>query len=494
MGLFTFKKPAVPHTEASLVLFNTLSGKKEPFVPLRKGEATMYNCGPTVYDHQHIGNLKPYVFADVLHRALSFNGYAVAQVINITDVGHLTGDNAGNADTGEDKMEKGSRARGQSPQELALSITKEWRDDLERLNIETRHIHFTKATDYIEEQIALAKTLDEKGYAYLTQDGLYFDTSKFNDYGKLGNIDIKNLEAGARVEMGEKRHATDFALWKLSKPEDHRQQEWDSPWGKGFPGWHLECTAMIFTELGKQIDIHTGGIDHIPVHHNNEIAQAEAASGKTPYVRFWLHSAFVSIEGQKISKSLGNTVRLSQVVDRGFAPLSLRYWMLTAHYRSPLNFTWEALEGAQTAYKRMLRIFVDELGSEGGSIAPSYKSRFIDRINDDLDTPQAIALTWELLKDGSVAPADKRATLLFFDQILGLGFIEGGERISAMLSGSAKKLAVSDIPTAIKAAVEAREKARQEKDWVRADELRQEALAQGYTITDTQDGPQIEKL
>lgn len=475
-----------------LKLFNTLSGKKEVFVSLTPGEVSMYNCGPTVYDYQHIGNLRPYVFADILKRTLVYSGYRVAQVINITDVGHLTGDNEGDADTGEDKVEAGSRKAGISARELSERITTAWQEDLQRLNINTQEIVFTRATDYIREQIALAQTLDEKGYAYKTDDGLYFDTEKFKDYGNLGNINLEHLQAGARVEMGGKHHPTDFALWKFSRPEDQRQQEWDSPWGKGFPGWHLECTAMIFAQLGKQIDIHTGGIDHIPVHHNNEIAQAEAVTGKQ-YVKYWLHNAFITIDHQKISKSMGNTVRLAQLMDRGFLALSYRYWLLTGHYRSPLNFTWEALEGAQTAYKRLLKMFVEELGTTNGATAESYRTRFRELIHDDLDTPQVIALMWELVKNPDVSKPDKRATLLEFDNMLGLGLIEGNERIKSMLEGTAKRIAVSEAPENIQKLVEEREEAREAKDWQKADELRDSIAQEGFTIIDSKEGPELEQ-
>ena len=471
-----------------LKLTNTLSGKKDVFVPLRPGEVLMYNCGPTVYDHQHIGNLRPYVFADVLRRTFEYNHYQVSQVINITDVGHLTSDD----DDGDDKMEKGSEQAGLTAQELASTITQEWKEDLERLSVKTHEVVFTKATSYIREQIALAQTLDEKGYAYTTEDGLYFDTSLFKAYGKLGNINLENLEAGARVDMGDKRHATDFALWKFSKPDEKRQQEWESPWGVGFPGWHLECTAMIFAELGKQIDVHTGGIDHIPVHHNNEIAQAEVVTGKQ-YARFWLHNAFITIDHQKISKSIGNTIRLTQIMDRGFLPLAYRYWLLTGHYRSPLNFTWEALEGAQTAYTRLLRTFVEELGSTNGVVSQNYRTRFHTFINDDLDTPQSIALIWELLKDVNVSKPDKRSTLLEFDKVLGLGLIEGNDRIKSMLEGTAKRIAVALAPENIQKLVEERESAREAKDWEKADELRDSIAEEGFTVIDSKEGPELEQ-
>lgn len=489
MSLFSaFSRAPSPTADTEPVFFfNTLTGTKDRFVPLQSGSVTMYNCGPTVYDYQHIGNLRPYVLADVLRRVLE-RQYQVTQVINITDVGHLTSD----ADVGEDKMEEGSRKAGLSAQELAESVTAQWKEDLQRLCIDTGAIHFAKATEYIPEQIALAKALDEKGYTYATDDGLYFDTTLFKDYGKLGSINLEHLRSGARVDMGGKKHPTDFALWKRSPGGSKRQQEWDSPWGVGFPGWHLECTAMIFAELGKQIDIHTGGIDHIPVHHNNEIAQAESVTGKQ-YARYWLHGAFITIEGQKISKSLGNTIRLDQIVDRGFFPLAFRYWLLTGHYRSPMNFTWEALQGAHTAYQRLLKLFVEDLGSESGTSHREYTSRFKERMHDDLDTPQAVAIMWELLKDASVSPPDKRATLLNFDKMLGLGLAKGDERIQAMLAGTAKRVAATEASEKVQQLLEAREAARNAKDFQKADELRRAIEQEGYRVIDSKEGPQLEK-
>lgn len=479
--------PPPPPPKPPLRLWNTLSSAKEIFVPIRGPKVTMYNCGPTVYDHQHIGNLKPYVFADVLRRTLEYNDFEVKQVINITDVGHLVSD----ADDGEDKLEKGAKKFGLTAQALAKQITVEYKDDLEKVDIKTKKIQFTKATDYIGEQIALVQTLEEKGYTYRTDDGIYFDTSRFPSYGKLGNIHIEGLKPGARVAGGEKRHPTDFALWKFSAKGEKRQQEWKSPWGIGFPGWHLECTAMIFAELGRQIDIHTGGIDHIPVHHNNEIAQAEAATGKQ-YVKYWLHNAFITIEGKKISKSLGNTILLRNITDRGLNPLAYRMWLLGGHYRSPMNFTWEAVEGANTALLKLHRYFVDELPSRaGGSVDASYQLRFQEAVNDDLDTPKALALLFELVKDDSVTEADKRATILDFDRVLGIGFIEGRKKMKDALSINV--LREGDIPKDIQGLITEREAARAAKNWMEADRLRDQLERKGYTVTDTPKGSKVEK-
>lgn len=455
----------------------------------------MYNCGPTVYDRVHIGNLRPYVFADALRRTLDFWGYRVKQVINITDVGHLVSD----ADEGEDKMEESAKQSGKTAREIADLYTDAFFEDLDALGIDRSRILFPRATEFIGEQIALIQALEEKGYAYAIKDGIYFDTARFPSYGKLGGIKLSALKEGARVEENpEKRGPYDFALWKFSGRKK-RQQEWDSPWGKGFPGWHIECTAMIFKLLGKQIDIHTGGIDHIPIHHNNEIAQAEASTGK-PYVRYWMHNEFITIEGKKISKSLGNTVYLSQLADRGFSPKDLRYWYLTAHYRSPVNFTWEALEAAHTARERLRRYFFDELGRDNDHLRDTnttiYRSEdqsffmrdFTAAIADDLNTPQAIARMWDLIKDENVLPAAKRASLLSADKILGIGLSDVREE---------SKLAVieeSKLPDEVRALMIERESARAAKDFTKADELREKIKSFGYEVKDTSEGPQVTNI
>jgi cysteinyl-tRNA synthetase len=465
-------KPASPALPP-LQFFNTLSGTLETFEPLSPRGVKMYNCGPTVYDRQHIGNLRPYVFADVLRRALEAWGYPVRQVINITDVGHLVGD----GDEGEDKMEASARKQKKTAQEVAKEITEWWFADLDALGLERSRITFTRATDYIEEQLALVKTLEEKGYAYLIADGVYFDTSRFGGYGKLGGINLEGQREGARVEENpEKRSPHDFALWKLSpKKGKKRQQEWDSPWGKGFPGWHIECTAMIFKELGRQIDIHTGGVDHIPVHHNNEIAQAEAASGKQ-YVRYWLHNEFITIEGKKVSKSLGNTIYLSQLTDRGLSPMALRYWYLTAHYRSPINFTWEALTGADQALTRLSRLYLE---APDGEVQKDFIDEFLRLLGHDLDTPKALALLWEQGKTLN------KQTLAEADKLLGLGF--SAERPIA-------KLAVvpdTELPEEVRSLLMQREEARLAKDFGKADILRAAIEEQGYVVKDTPEGPKL---
>jgi cysteinyl-tRNA synthetase len=494
MNLFSIfksgKTESTPHKP--IHLHNTLSLEKEIFESRKPDEVRMYDCGPTVYDTQHIGNLRPYVFADILRRTLEYNNYKVKQVINITDVGHLTGDNEGDADTGEDKLEKAAKAKKRKVRDIAKEVTKDFFKDLERININTKSIIFPKATDHIRDQIAFVSTLEEKGYTYKTKDGIYFDTSRFKDYGKLGNINLEGLREGARIgEHGEKRNPTDFALWKFSPKNSKRQQEWESPWGIGFPGWHIECSAMAMSELGKQIDIHTGGTDHIPVHHNNEIAQTESITSKQ-FATFWLHNEFITIEGKKVSKSIGNTIYLRNIIDRGFSPLSYRYLLLTASYRSPINFTWDALEGAQTALFRLYKFFTEELGSQDGIIISEYKEKFHEMINDDLDTPKALALLWELVKDENIKKEDKRATILHFDQILGLGLARNKRTIQKILS--LKVVSAKDLPEEIQNMLEEREKARKENNWEKADRIRDEIQKQGYRLEDSEKGPKIEKV
>ena len=434
----------------------------------------MYNCGPTVYDYTHIGNLRSYVFADILRRMLEYNGYKVTQVINITDVGHLTSDE----DTGEDKLEESARRAHKSAQEIAEFYTESFFRDLAVLGIDIRNIIFPKATDHIKEQIELIKKLEEKGFTYQTSDGVYFDTSKLSDYGKLAQLDVEGLKAGARVEpTGEKKNITDFALWKFSKSGEKRQQEWESPWGVGFPGWHLECSAMSMKYLGEYFDVHTGGIDHVPVHHTNEIAQSESATGK-PFVNYWMHNEFINIDGEKMSKSLGNIITLKNIEEKGFFPLAYRYWILTAHYRTLVNFTWEALGGAQTALDKLYDHFL-EYGDKLGEVNKEYKIKFIKYVNDDLDTPKAIALLWGLVKDGNISDSDKKSTMLDFDKVLGLGFAGVKPEV---------------IPEDILKLVKEREEARKAKNWEKSDMLRDIIRKKRFEVLDTDNGPKVKKI
>lgn len=450
-----------------LKFYNTLGKELQEFTIIGK-EVRMYNCGPTVYGPQHIGNLSAAVFADTLRRTLEFNGHKVKQVINITDFGHLTSD----ADEGEDKMSKGLRATKKAfTMENMLALGTQYMNqylaEIATLNVLTEEIEFPRASDYVPAQIALIKTLEEKGYAYDTKDGVYFETRQFPTYGILGGISTD--DSHARIEeSAEKRGPSDFALWKKT---NEKTLGWDSPWGRGFPGWHIECSAMILSILGKQIDIHTGGIEHVSIHHNNEIAQAEAATGRSPFSRFWLHREHIQLNDAKLAKSDGNVVYLSDLTGRGIDPLALRYWFLTAHYRTASNFTWEALEASASAYKKLHKAAASM--PHGGSIDTGYTKRFTEAINNDLGTPQALALIWELLKDSEVRDADKRATIVHFDTVLGLNLE------AAATSNQA------DIPVEIQALLEARKEAREKKDWQTSDALRDELKLKGYTVSDS---------
>jgi cysteinyl-tRNA synthetase len=453
----------------NLRFYDTYTRSPRDFAPLRPPEVGLYTCGPTVYDYAHIGNLRTYLFEDLLRRVLEFNGYRVNHVMNITDVGHLVSD----ADTGEDKMEKGARRTGKTAWEIAEFYTTAFQDDLRRLNIQAPTI-WCRATDYIPEQIAMIQCIEAKGLTYRTSDGIYFDTVKQPAYGYLARLDIAGLQAGARVEVGEKRNATDFALWKFSPANEQRQMEWDSPWGRGFPGWHIECSAMSAKFLGPYFDIHCGGEDHIPVHHTNEIAQTEACHG-TRLANFWLHGTFLQIDEAKMSKSAGEFLRLQSLIDRGYDPLAYRFFCLGAHYRAKLNFTWESLDGAVTALNR-LRSTMHSWGAPG-VVDEAFVDRFADQINDDLNLPRAVAVVWDLVRSAH-DPATKKATLLAFDRVLGLGLADW-------------QPTVTEIPVAIRALAEQRQQARREKRWQDADALRAEIRAAGYEVEDTPQGPQV---
>ena len=452
-----------------LRLYDTYTRSLRDFQPLHPTEVGLYTCGQTVYDYAHIGNLRTYLFEDILRRILEFNGYTVRHVMNITDVGHLVSD----ADTGEDKMEKGSRRAGQSAWEIAKLYTQAFKDDLRHLNILEPTI-WCKATDHIAEQIATIRCIEDKGFTYRTSDGIYFDTSKLTDYGYLARLDIEGLQAGARVDMGEKRNPTDFALWKFSPPGRQRQMEWDSPWGVGFPGWHIECSAMSAKYLGTYFDIHCGGEDHISVHHPNEIAQTQACHG-TRLANFWLHGYFVMRDEAKMAKSAGEFLRLQALIDRGIDPLAYRFFCLGAHYRARLNFTWESLDGAATALNR-LRGAMSEWGPPGTPDRDTA-DKFTAHVNDDLNTPRAVALAWELVKSG-LPDSTKKATLLHFDKVFGLRLAEW-------------QPAEDSVPDEIAALAQQRQQARAEKRWGDADALRDQIIAAGYEIEDTPQGPRV---
>ncbi len=448
----------------------------------------MYSCGPTVYGPPHIGNLRAYIFADILRRSLEFLDYEVTQVVNITDVGHLTTD----SDAGEDKMEKGARASNKTVWEVAKFYEEQFVTALDALNIK-RPTHLPRATEHITEQIKLIQKLTEKGFTYETSDGIYFDTSKFPNYGKLSGQKLEDKEAGARVAVkSEKKHPADFALWKFCVGEnaDHVMR-WTNPGGtgEGFPGWHIECSAMSSEYLGETFDIHTGGIDHVPVHHENEIAQSEAANSK-PLVKYWLHNEFLTVDGGRMGKSLGNLYTLKDLRAKGFSPLAFRYLCLGTHYRNKLNFTWEALAGAANALKKLHTVF-QEISknchperSEPASAAEGSLEikKFSAAISDDLNTPQALAIVWEVVKDESLPRSARAETLAKFDKILGL-----------QLDQPIKESKVEPTAKQVKLLAE-REKARQNKDFKRSDEIRAEFEKMGLEIEDTADGQVVKKI
>lgn len=453
----------------ALHLYDTYSRQLREFQPLNPPSVGLYTCGPTVYDHAHIGNLRTYIFEDLLRRVLEFNGYTVNHVTNITDVGHLTSD----ADVGEDKMEKGSKRTGKTAWEIAELYTDAFKTDLNRLNIQEPSV-WCRATDHIQEQIEFIQTVEAKGFTYRTSDGIYFDTSQLSDYGYLARLDVEGLQAGARVALAEKRHPTDFALWKFSPPDQTRQMEWESPWGKGFPGWHIECSAMSAKYLGSFFDIHCGGEDHIPVHHTNEIAQTQACYG-THLANFWMHGYFLQLNDAKMAKSSGGFLTLQRLMDRGYDPLVYRYFCLSASYRAQLNFTWESLDGATTALNR-LRTLCYGWG-KAGTLDVGYLERFTTHVNNDLNMPQAVALVWELAKS-NLPDAAKKATLLKFDQVLGL-------RLAAWAPLE------ETIPDNILELAQQRHNARLAKRWQVADQLRDEIIAAGYVVEDTAQGPKV---
>lgn len=452
-----------------LRLFDTYERKVRDFQPLHDRKVGLYCCGPTVYHFVHIGNLRTYLFEDILRRVLELHGYVVDHVVNITDVGHLTSD----ADTGEDKMELGTRRTGMSAWELADYYTEAFKSDIEKLNI-LPPTTWCKATDHIAEQIQFIREIEDKGFAYRTSDGVYFNSRKLNDYGHLARLDIEGLQAGARVEQGERRFVTDFALWKFSPPDEQRQMEWDSPWGRGFPGWHIECSAMSAKYLGDFFDIHCGGEDHIPIHHTNEIAQTEASRG-TRLANFWMHGYFLQLDNAKMSKSSGEFLTLTALEEKGFEPMAYRYFCLTGHYRSQMSFSWESLEANRTALRRLYQAAFD--WGEPGDVSAAWYEKFMACVDDDLNMPRALAVTWDLVRSDE-PPAVKKATLLAFDAVFGLGIAEWEPE-------------TVEIPEEIMALALERDAARKDKNFQRADELREKIEAAGYQVEDTREGPRV---
>lgn len=474
--MWPFKRPAPQEAPARIHFTNTLTGNKEVFIPLKPGVVTMYSCGPTVYSRQHIGNLRATVFSDTIARVLEDAGYRVRRVINLTDVGHLVAD----ADQGEDKMTVAAKREKRDPKTIADEYTRIFLDDIRDLNLNIDDILFPRATEYIKEQIALASTLEEKGFAYRTKEGLYFDTARFPEYGKLGNVAHAHLEAGKRVSADEKRHPADFALWRTAHKGD--LQQWNSPWGYGNPGWHIECSAMSRVLLGTEIDIHTGGEDHIAVHHNNEIAQSEASTGRQ-FVRYWMHNAFLTMSGEKIAKSVGNIAYLSDITERGLHPLALRYFFLQAHYRTPLSFSFDAVTGAGGALSRLWRLVGEIEKESGGKGEPSdAQSRFVAAIRDDLNTPQALGILWESLKGEEFSPEEKWGLIERADRLLGLSLLDAPE-----------EAVVHDVPEEVQKLLEERETARKAKDFKAADALRTDIKNRGYLVEDGPEGPVLTK-
>lgn len=457
-------------------LHNTASRKVEPFFPRNPEKILLYTCGPTVYGLQHIGNYRTFIFEDILVKALRQAGYGVQRVMNVTDVGHLTSDE----DEGEDKMEVGARRDGTTAWEVAKKYEQAFLEDLQLLNIE-KPDQLIRATETIEEQIALIQQLVDKGYTYTTSDGVYFNSSRFPRYGQMAHLDIAGLKEGARVTPNkEKRNLTDFALWKFSPPNSKRDMEWDSPWGKGFPGWHIECSAIALHFLGEELDIHCGGVDHIPVHHTNEIAQSEAVTGK-PFAHYWLHADFLLVDGNKMAKSLGNLYTLADIVSRGIDPLAFRLYVYSASYRSKINFTWEGLEGAATSLHR-LRTAARELKpgnwEEGSNQLQSFRRHFQAALADDLNTPQALAVVWEALKS-NLSSEEKGAFLEGVDQVFSLNIFQDEE---------ADQL---ELPSAVIGWMAEREKARENKDWQQADALRSQIEKAGFDLIDTVQGTSV---
>lgn len=458
-----------------LKFYNTLTRNKQEFTPLNGKIVTMYSCGPTVYNYAHIGNLRTYIFMDLIRRVLKYDGYKIKGVMNITDVGHLMAD----SDDGEDKMQKASREQQKSPYEIAEFYSNIFFTDLKKLNIGKPEI-IAKATDHIQEMIDYVVALLDAGYAYETSDGIYFDIAKFPKYGSLSGKKRDDQVAGARVEVNtEKRNPDDFALWKKADPLHIMQ--WESPWGMGFPGWHIECSAMSQKYLGKVFDIHSGGVDHIPIHHENEIAQNEALTG-TKSVEFWMHGEFMLVDGGKMSKSLGNTYTIAQLEERGYSPIDFRFFCLNAHYRKKLNFTFDGLDAAKVARERLMLALA---GHKAGSAKiaqdklDKYKEDFANAVNDDINVPLALGVLFQAIKEPKSNDIYKLA--LEFDKVLGL---------SLDVLPEIKEEPI-ELPEEIVALVNERAEAKKNRDFAKADAIRAKITELGYTILDTKDGAKV---
>ena len=460
-----------------LKFYNTLTKQKEEFTPLKDNEVRIYTCGPTVYSYAHIGNFRAYVFMDTLRRVLKYNGYKLKHVMNITDVGHLESD----ADDGEDKMVKAARKENKNPYEIAEYYTKIFLNDMDKLNIQRPEI-ICKATDHINEMISFIKEIMDNGYAYETSKGIYFDISKLDKYPVLSNRKVDEQIAGARVEVdSEKRNPYDFALW-IKAPKEHIMK-WESPWGLCYPGWHIECSAMGRKYLGDVFDIHTGGIDHIPTHHENEIAQSKGATGKIP-AKFWMHCEFLTVDGGKMSKSLGNTYTLDVLEQKEIEPLAYKLLCFTSHYRNKLNFTFDVAMASQVALRRLKEGYIKHLNSTDDvddKLINEYKEKFLEAINDDLNMPMAMSVVWEVIKNP--VKSKKLADLLLqFDNVLGLEI----DKPCMVFK--------TEIPQNVLELVEKRKQARLEKNWAESDKLRDEIKKLGYNVKDLPTGTEIEKI
>ena len=453
-------------------LYNTLTRKNEELKPINGNLVKMYSCGPTVYYLPHIGNMRAYIFMDTLRRVIKYNGYQILGVMNITDVGHLTSD----SDDGEDKMEQSARKENKTPMEIAKYYTDIFLNDLKMLNVDIPE-HITKATDYVPKMIEFIKKLEQKGYTYIIDDGVYFDVSKFANYGRLSNKDMGEVGVARIEENSQKRHPFDFALWKFVS-ENHIMK-WDSPWGVGCPGWHIECSTMSSDILGDHFDIHTGGIDHLPIHHENEIAQNDCACGHQ-VVDKWIHNEFVLVDGGKMSKSLGNIYTLSQLKEMGYEPLAYKLFCLNTNYGKTINFTFDGIKSAQSSLNNLRKLVNEHKNSENRieqEKLDKYKADFLDAINDNLNTPLALGIMFSMLKNEPKSK-DIYNLAIDFDRVFGLKLDEEQ---------------VVEIPEEIKDLAEKRWQAKKNKDWATADKLREEILNQGYQILDTKDGYEIKK-
>jgi cysteinyl-tRNA synthetase len=466
--------------DRALMLFNSDGRRLEEFQPRTPGRVGLYTCGLTVYNYAHIGNLRAYLFTDTLRRVLQFKGYDVLHVMNITDVGHLTSD----ADEGEDKMAASARKEGKTVWDIARYYTEYFQADLKKLNVIEPDV-WCKATDHIPEMIALIQRLEMNGLTYIAGGNVMFDVSKFPSYGALARLNLGEQRAGLRVAVDEqKRSPHDFVLWFTRSKFGAQDMQWDSPWGRGFPGWHIECSAMSMKYLGERIDLHCSAVDHIPVHHTNEIAQSEGATGRQ-WVNCWMHGEFLQVDGGKMSKSLGNVYLIEDLAKRGYDPLAFRYFILGGHYRTQLNFTWEAMTGAQRAYENLMDEVEKLRSGEGKKQPPSdegriaaWKVKFHAAIKDDLNMPQALAVLWDLLKAQDLPARERLALALDFDRVLGLNLDQ--------TSGDS-------LPDAVAALLEQRKGARQSKNWAESDRLRGEIAAQGYVVEDTAKGQAVRK-